>query len=45
MKIRNSKPAKGQKLHTFIAVGGKPKDFNKVNNTESLRKSSKNKKK
>lgn len=26
-KLKNSKPKRGMKLHTFIAVGGKPKDF------------------
>jgi len=25
------KPKKGMKLHKFIATGGKPKDFKKVN--------------
>ena len=34
-------PKKGMKLHKFIATGGKPKDFNKVNGTEKLRASSK----
>jgi hypothetical protein len=27
----NAKPKAGMKLHTFIATGGKPKNFNKVN--------------
>lgn len=26
-----AKPKAGMKLHKFIATGGKPKDFNKVN--------------
>lgn len=26
-----NKSKKGQKLHVFIATGGNPKDFNKVN--------------
>lgn len=30
-KLKNSKPKAGMKLHKFIATGGKPKDFNKVN--------------
>lgn len=38
-----SKPKAGESLHKFIATGGKPKDYNKVNNTEKLRKSSKQK--
>lgn len=33
MKLKN-KPAKGQKLHTFIALGGKPQNYNKVNKVE-----------
>lgn len=41
MALKNSKPAAGMKLHKFIATGGKPKDFNKVNKTEALRASSK----
>lgn len=28
-------------LHKFIATGGKPKDYNKMNSTEKLRASSK----
>lgn len=39
--LKNSKPKKGEKLHKFIATGGKPKDFNKINGTEKLRASSK----
>ncbi len=30
MTLKN-KPKAGQKLHKFIALGGKPKNFNKVN--------------
>ncbi len=30
-KLKNSKPKAGQKLHHFIAQGGKPANFNKVN--------------
>jgi len=41
----NSKPKKGMKLHKFIATGGKPKNFNKVNDTDKLRASSKQKSK
>ncbi len=26
-----AKPKAGMKLHTFLATGGKPKDFKKVN--------------
>ncbi len=26
-----TKPKAGMKLHKFIATGGKPKDFNKIN--------------
>ena len=29
--MKNSKPQAGQKLHTFIAVGGKPSQYNSVN--------------
>ncbi len=29
--LKNSKPKAGMKLHQFIAVGGKPKNFKKVN--------------
>lgn len=29
--LKNSKPKAGMKLHTFIATGGKPSDYNKVN--------------
>lgn len=36
-----SKPAKGMKLHKFIALGGNPKDFNTINGTDKLRASSK----
>lgn len=39
--LKNSKPKAGMALHQFIATGGKPKDFNSVNKTESLRASSK----
>lgn len=39
--LKNSKPEKGMKLHKFLATGGKPKDYNRVNNTEALRASSK----
>ena len=41
MASLKAKPAKGQKLHKYIALGGDPKDFNKVNETEKLRASSK----
>lgn len=43
MKPTNPKnqPTRGMKLHKFIATGGNPKDFNKVNGTEALRASSK----
>lgn len=40
-QLKNSKPKPGEKLHKFIATGGKPADYNKVNNTEKLRASSK----
>lgn len=36
-----AKPKKGMKLHKFIATGGKPADYNRVNNTDKLRASSK----
>ena len=36
-----AKPKKGQTLHRFIAQGGKPSEFNKLNGTEALRASSK----
>lgn len=36
-----AKPTAGQKLHKYIALGGKPKDYNKANNTDKLRASSK----
>ena len=39
--MAKSKPKKGMKLHLFIATGGRPKDYNKVNGTEALRASSK----
>ncbi len=39
--MAQSKPKKGMHLHKFIATGGKPKDYNKVNGTEALRASSK----
>lgn len=41
--LKNSKPAKGMKLHKFIATGGKPSEYNKVNQTDKLRASSKQK--
>ncbi len=41
--LKNSSPKKGMKLHNFIATGGKPKDYNKVNGTDKLRSSSKQK--
>lgn len=37
-----AKPKKGMKLHKFIATGGKPKDYNKVNGTDALRSKSRN---
>lgn len=43
MATLKNKPAKGMKLHKFIALGGKPKDYNSVNGTEKLRSSSKKK--
>lgn len=36
-----AKPKAGTKLHQFIATGGKPSNFNKVNKTAALRASSK----
>lgn len=36
-----SKPVKGMSLHKFIATGGSPKNYNKVNKTSALRASSK----
>lgn len=39
----NNKPKPGMKLHQFIATGGKPQDYNKVNGTDKLRASSKQK--
>lgn len=39
--LKNSKPQRGMKLHKFIATGGDPKNFNSVNKTEELRRSSK----
>lgn len=36
-----SKPKQGMTLHKFIATGGKPADYNKMNKTEALRASSK----
>lgn len=36
-----NQPTRGMKLHKFIATGGNPKDFNGVNKTEELRRSSK----
>lgn len=41
MASLKNKPKAGMKLHKYIALGGKPSSFNKVNNTESKRKSSK----
>lgn len=38
-----NKPKPGMKLHKFIALGGKPQDFNKVNGTAKLRAGSKGK--
>jgi len=43
MTTLKNKPKAGQKLHKFIALGGKPKDYNRVNNTEKLRSTSKKK--
>lgn len=31
MVSKNSKPKAGMKLHKFIATGGKPADYKKVN--------------
>lgn len=31
MATLKNKPKAGMKLHKFIALGGKPKDFNSVN--------------
>ena len=39
--LKNSKPEKGMKLHKWVATGGKPSDYNKTNNTDKLRASSK----
>jgi len=39
--LKNSKPKAGMTLHKFIATGGKPASYNKVNNTDKLRASSK----
>ncbi len=36
-----NKPKAGMKLTHFIALGGNPKDFNKINGTGTLRASSK----
>ncbi len=36
--LKNSKPKAGMKLHKFIAVGGKPQDFNKVNKKNAPKK-------
>ncbi len=36
-----SKPKPGMSLHKHIATGGKPSTYNKMNNTEKLRASSK----
>lgn len=41
--LKNSKPKAGMKLHRYIALGGNPKDYNKVNGTDKLRASSKQK--
>lgn len=42
IKTKVKKSGKGSSLHHFIATGGKPADYNKVNQTEKLRSSSKN---
>ena len=39
--LKNSKPTAGMKLHKWVATGGKPQDYNKANNTDKLRASSK----
>ena len=36
-----AKPRKGDSLHKFVAQGGKPATYNKLNGTEALRASSK----
>lgn len=38
-----AKPAKGTSLHKFIAVGGKPSNYKKVNNVSTKIKDSKKK--
>jgi hypothetical protein len=42
-KTKMNKPKKGQKLHVFVAQGGKPSEYNKLNKTEKLRERSKQK--
>lgn len=39
----NNRAKPGMKLHKFIATGGKPADYNKVNGTDKLRSGSKQK--
>lgn len=36
-----TKPKPGMGLHTYVALGGKPSEYNKANSTEKLRASSK----
>ena len=43
MHKSKNKPKAGQKLHKVIAQGGSPKSFNRLNNTDKLRASSKQK--
>lgn len=43
MAKTNTKHKPGMTLHKWIATGGKPEDYNKVNKTEALRSSSKQK--
>lgn len=43
VSLKNSKPTKGMKLHKFLATGGKPSAYNKINGTDKLRASSKQK--
>lgn len=38
-----AKPVKGTSLHKFIAAGGKPSNYKKVNNVSSKTKTSKKK--
>lgn len=40
-KLKHPHIRAGQKLHKVIAQGGNPANFNRLNNTESLRRSSK----